>query len=312
MKQYLFGVDLGGTTVKNGIFTQSGERLHKWEIPTDLREGGAHILKDIAASLRQTAEEKGFPYKEFAGLGIGIPGTVDREGNVSSCVNLGWGFTRVKDILEGLSGLPVEVGNDADVAALGELWQGAGKGCRDLVMITLGTGVGGGVISDGRLIRGAHGFGAEVGHMCVCPTETEYCNCGKRGCLEQYCSATGIARQAEKALLQSGRESSLRQLESISAKNVFDACKEGDPFAVEQVDRFGRTLAMGMSYIACVTDPEIFVIGGGVSAAGPILTEAVMRHYGDFTYGRQRDADIVLAQLGNDAGIYGGAGLFLR
>ena len=311
MKQYIFGVDLGGTTIKLGIFTGMGELLHKWEIPTDTRDRGSRILGDIAVTCRETADRKGYPFEEFAGLGIGIPGTVDREGNVYGCVNLGWGYTRVRSVLEDLLGLPVRAGNDADVATLGEMWQGAGKGCGDLVMFTLGTGVGGGVISGGNLIRGAHGFGAEIGHMCVCPDEKEYCNCGKRGCLEQYCSASGIVHQTELALSRSDRESILRQKDPLTAKDIFDACKAGDAFAMERVDRFGRLLALGMSYVASVTDPEIIVIGGGVSAAGTILTEAVRRHYGDFSYGRQKEVRFVLAELGNDAGIYGSAGLFI-
>ncbi len=310
--KYIFGVDLGGTTVKNGIFTREGDLLYKWEIPTDVSEDGRNILPDIAASCREVSARQGYPYEQFIGLGIGVPGTVTREGNVQSCVNLGWGFTRVKEIMEDLCGLPVMVGNDADVAALGEMWQGAGKGCSDMVMVTLGTGVGGGVIVDGKLVRGAHGFGAEIGHIRIDFQEKEFCNCGKRGCLEQYCSANGIARQAKLALEGGSQESSLRKLEKITAKSVFDAAKAGDAFALEQVDHFGERMARALSYIACVTDPEMFVIGGGVSKAGPIVLDAIRRYYGENTYGRQQDVIFVIAGLENDAGIYGSAKLLIE
>lgn len=309
--KYVFGVDLGGTTVKNGIFTREGELLFQWEIPTDTREGGRRILPDIAASCRETSARQGYPYEEFIGLGIGVPGTVTRDGNVQSCVNLGWGFTKVKEILEDLTGLPVEVGNDANVAALGEMWQGAGKDCSDMVMVTLGTGVGGGVIADGKLVCGAHGFGAEIGHIRINVQENAFCNCGKRGCLEQYCSATGIAHQAELALLEDSRDSSLRKLDKITAKDVFDAAKAGDPFALGQVEIFGEYLAKALSYIACVTDPGMFVIGGGVSKAGPIILDAIKHYYGEYTYGRQKDVIFAIARLGNDAGIYGSAKLII-
>ncbi len=310
--KYVFGIDLGGTTVKNGIFTTEGQLLYKWEIPTDTSENGKSILPDIVATCKETSARQGYPYEQFIGLGIGVPGTVTREGNVQSCVNLGWGYTEVKSILEDLSGLPVMVGNDADVAALGEMWQGAGKGCSDMVMVTLGTGVGGGVIVDGKLVRGAHGFGAEIGHMRIDFQEKEFCNCGKRGCLEQYCSANGIARQAKLALEKGSQDSTLRKLKEITAKDIFDAAKAGDAFALDQMDIFGERMARALSYIACVTDPELFVIGGGVSKAGPIVIDAIKRYYGENTYGRQRDVRFVIARLENDAGIYGSAKLLIE
>ena len=310
--KYVFGIDLGGTTVKNGIFTTEGQLLYKWEIPTDTSENGKSILPDIVATCKETSARQGYPYEQFIGLGIGVPGTVTREGNVQSCVNLGWGYTEVKSILEDLSGLPVMVGNDADVAALGEMWQGAGKGCSDMVMVTLGTGVGGGVIVDGKLVRGAHGFGAEIGHMRIDFQEKEFCNCGKRGCLEQYCSANGIARQAKLALEKGSQDSTLRKLKEITAKDIFDAAKAGDAFALDQMDIFGERMARALSYIARETDPELFVIGGGVSKAGPIVIDAIKRYYGENTYGRQRDVRFVIARLENDAGIYGSAKLLIE
>ena len=313
MKKYIFGVDLGGTTVKNGIFTLEGELVHKWEIPTRTEEGGKHILSDIAVSCKAKAEELAYDYEAFLGIGIGIPGSVDKEGNVHSCINLGWGYTEVKKKLQALSGLPVEVANDADVAALGEMWMGAGKGYSDLVMITLGTGLGGGIIVDGRLVKGAHGFGGEVGHMRINMHEkVTRCNCGKPGCWELYCSATGIAREARKALRASDMPSVLREIQHITAKDVFDAAKASDAFAIGQVEQFGRRMARGISFIANVTDPAIVVIGGGVSKAGEIIIDVTRRYYPHFVYGKQKDVEFVIAQLGNDAGICGAARLLLQ
>lgn len=312
MKKYLFGVDVGGTTVKNGIFTTEGELLYKWEIPTRKENGGASILPDIAEACKAAAKEQGYAYEDFYGMGIGVPGPVNKEGMVFGCVNLGWGDKNVKEEMEQLSGLPVAVGNDANVAALGEMWQGAGKGQSDMVMVTLGTGVGGGVIVDGRLVTGAHGYGAEIGHMRINLEETEnHCNCGKYGCFEQYCSATGVANEAKKGLADSDVKSSLRAVENITAKDVFDAAKESDAFAIAQVETFGRRMAQGLSYIAGVVDPQVFVIGGGVSKAGTIITDVVKRYYGEFVYGRQKTVEFVIAELGNDAGIYGCAKLAL-
>lgn len=314
MKKYIFGVDLGGTTVKIGIFDIFGNLLHKWEIPTRSEDNGENIIPDIAASCLATAKEKGYAIEEFKGLGIGIPGAVDKNGTTPSCVNLGWGYKEVKRELEELTGIPSFVDNDANVAAYGEMWMGAGKGSTDVVMVTLGTGIGGGVIADGRLISGAHGYGAEIGHMRVNMHEKEArCNCGKYGCFEQYCSATGIANEARKALKKNPAvKSILRDLDHVSAKDVFDAAKSSDAFAIGQVEQFGRRLARGLSFVACVSDPDIFVIGGGVSKAGNIIIDVVKRYYHEFIYGNQKLVKFALAELGNDAGIYGCAKLVLQ
>ncbi|MDO4975744.1 MAG: ROK family glucokinase [Eubacteriales bacterium] len=312
MKEYIFGVDLGGTTVKIGIFNTEGNLLHKWEIPTRREENGDYILPDIAASCKATAKEQGYDMDDFKGLGIGIPGAVDKNGISPSCVNLGWGYKEVKRELEEMIGIPCFVDNDANVAAYGEMWMGAGKGSEDMVMVTLGTGIGGGVIANGRIISGAHGYGAEIGHMRINMHEKEArCNCGKYGCFEQYCSATGIANEAKKGLKDPEVKSILRDLDEITAKDVFDAVKASDAFAIGQIEQFGRRLARGLSFIAGVTDPEIFVIGGGVSKAGNIIIDVVKRYYPEFIYGNQKLVKFVLAELGNDAGIYGCAKLVL-
>ena len=231
MKKYAFGADIGGTTVKLGLFTVEGELLDKWEIPT--RTGGEYdILQDVADSCRKKMEQKGLSADTFAGIGIGVPGPVREDGSVDVCVNLGWGKKQVRDEMAAALGMAVAVANDANVAALGEMWQGGGKGYENVVMVTLGTGVGGGIIVGGKVISGAHGYGGEIGHMCINTHETEYCNCGKKGCLEQYASATGIVRMAKKALAASEEDTVLRRADSLTAKDVLDAAKFGDAFAV--------------------------------------------------------------------------------
>ncbi|HIW59373.1 MAG TPA: ROK family glucokinase [Candidatus Anaerobutyricum avicola] len=311
MKKYAFGADIGGTTVKLGLFTVEGELLDKWEIPT--RTGGEYdILQDVADSCREKMEQKGLSADTFAGIGIGVPGPVREDGSVDVCVNLGWGKKQVRDEMAAALGMAVAVANDANVAALGEMWQGGGKGYENVVMVTLGTGVGGGIIVGGKVISGAHGYGGEIGHMCINTHETEYCNCGKKGCLEQYASATGIVRMAKKALAASEEDTVLRRADSLTAKDVLDAAKFGDAFAVRLTEEFCRRLARGLSFISCVTDPDIFVIGGGVSKAGEIITKTVEKHFADFVFGSQKDTKFGLAILGNDAGIYGCAKLIIE
>lgn len=311
MKKYAFGADIGGTTVKLGLFTTEGELLEKWEIPT--RTGAEFdILKDVAASCRERMGQKALSEEDFAGIGIGVPGPVRADGSVDVCVNLGWGRKQVRDEIGAALGMPAAVGNDANVAALGEMWQGGGKGYENVVMVTLGTGVGGGIIVDGKVISGAHGCGGEIGHMTINTHETETCNCGKKGCLEQYASATGIVRMAKKALAESDEDTVLRKADTLTAKDVMDAAKFGDAFALRLLEDFARRLARGLSFISCVTDPDIFVIGGGVSKAGEIITEAVERHFQNFVFSGQKQTKFGLATLGNDAGIYGCAKLIIE
>ena len=311
MKKYAVGIDLGGTTVKLGIFTVEGQLLDKWEIVTRKEENGKHILPDIAEAVLGKLQEKGIVKDEVAGAGIGIPGPVRADGTVNGCVNLGWGVVPVKAELEALLGVPVEAGNDANVAALGESWQGGGKGYGNAVMVTLGTGVGGGVVIDGGVISGFHGYGGEIGHMMMNPDETEYCNCGKRGCLEQYASATGVVRVAKKYLAKKITQSPLRDCENLTAKDVFDAAKENDTLALEIVEDVCSTLALALSYISCTVDPEVFIIGGGVSKAGSILTDTIAKYFVNDVFGDQKKTVFAQASLGNDAGIYGSAKLVL-
>jgi glucokinase len=310
MEKVVFGVDLGGTTVKLGLFDTEGNVLDKWEIPTRKEDNGRQILPDIAQAVKEKMKEKGYSDENVSGIGIGVPGPVDSEGTIYKAANLGWGVMNINKELGALTGLTVKAGNDANVAALGEMWKGGGKGYRNMVAVTLGTGVGGGIIVDGRLLAGATGAGGEIGHIHVEDGEQEACGCGNRGCLEQYASATGVVRLAKRALAGSSQDSMLRSGE-ISAKTVFDAVKAGDTLAMEVAGKFGEYLGKGLAVVAGVVNPEIFVIGGGVSKAGPVLIDYIRKYYEPNVFHGSRNAKFALATLGNDAGIYGAAKLVL-
>lgn len=310
MAKYIFGVDVGGTSVKMGLFNMEGMAVDKWEITTRTENGGEHILPDIADSINQKIAANQYLKEDIAGIGIAVPGPVNGAGVVNKAVNLGWGVTPVKDMMERLCGIPVQVGNDANVAALGEMWKGGGQGYTSLVVVTLGTGIGGGVIVDGRLVVGADGAGGEIGHMHVMDGEEEACNCGCKGCLEQYGSATGIVRLAKRILAKTDAPSVLRETE-VTAKAVFDAVKEGDNIAEEIAKEFGGILGKGLAMIASVLNPAAFVVGGGVSKAGEILFEYIRPSFEKYAFPGSRDAKFVLATLGNDAGIYGSAKLVI-
>jgi len=309
--KYIFAVDLGGTTVKMGLFNESGEVLEKWEIVTVKDNNGAKILPDIAESIKKKAAEKNLSKEDVLGVGIGVPGPVDSKGNIFSAANLGWGNFNVSDTLSELTGYTVKTGNDANVAALGEMWMGGGKGYNSIVMVTLGTGVGGGVIVDGKIVAGAKGAGGEIGHILIDETETETCGCGKKGCLEQYASATGVVRLANRRLAKDDKASVLRT-KDVDCKAVWDAVKDCDEVAIEIADEFGRILGKGLGLIACVVNPEAFVIGGGVSKAGNIILDYVIDNFKNTTFRGCKDTDFRLATLGNDAGIYGAAKLVIE
>ncbi len=310
MAEYIFGVDVGGTSVKMGIFDVEGAVVDKWEIPTRTENGGENILPDIAESINRQMEKEQYAKEKIAGIGVAVPGPVNEDGIVNKAVNLGWGVTPVKEIMEKLCGVPVQVGNDANVAALGEMWKGGGQGYTSLVLVTLGTGIGGGVIVDGRLVTGADGAGGEIGHMHVMDGEEESCNCGCKGCLEQYGSATGIVRLAEKVLNRTQEPSVLRGTK-VTAKAVFDAVKSGDKTAITIAEEFGEILGKGFAMIASVLNPAAFVVGGGVSRAGEILFEYIRPAFERYVFPGAKNAKFVLATLGNDAGIYGSAKLVL-
>lgn len=311
MGKYAFGVDVGGTTVKLGLFNEEGGLLDKWEIPTVTEDCGKAILPDVAKSIQAKMEEKGLKEADVAGIGIGVPGPVDRNGLlVGRAVNLGWESLDIPEALGAYIKVPVKAANDANVAAFGELWQGGGKGYKNMVAVTLGTGVGGGIIVDGKLLAGATGAGGEIGHLHIQDGEEESCNCKNKGCLEQYASATGIVRLARRRLAEDEAPSVLRQGE-ISAKAVFDAVKDKDAVAIQIAERFGDYLGKGLAIVSSVVNPEVFVIGGGVSKAGEVLLGFVEPNFHKYAFPQCRGAKFVLAKLGNDAGIYGAAALVL-
>lgn len=314
MGKYVFGVDVGGTTVKLGLFDVEGTLLDKWEIPTRKEDGGEGILPDVADSIKAKMEEKNIAKAEVAGVGLGVPGPVDGEGTVYGAVNLGWGTFSIRDTLMGLLDIPVKAGNDANVAALGEMWKGGGQGCENLVAVTLGTGVGGGIIVNGAILAGALGAGGEIGHIHVEDNETERCNCGNAGCLEEYASATGVVRLTKRMLRFCDDPSVLRGLseDEISAKAVFDAVKDGDALAVKIAEQFGEYLGKCLGVIATVVNPEMIVIGGGVSKAGKILFEYITPYFYKTVFKGCGNVKFALATLGNDAGIYGSAKMVLE
>lgn len=310
MQKYVFGVDVGGTTVKIGYFDLEGNVLDKWEIPTRTEDGGKNILPDVAQSIKDKMAEKGIAQEEVAGVGAGVPGPVDGEGHVDVAVNLGWKDVQVRDELQNLLGVPAMAGNDANVAALGEMWRGGGLGCKNLVAVTLGTGIGGGIIIDGKLLTGADGAGGEIGHIHIVDDEPNACGCGNHGCLEQYGSATGVVTLAKRRLAKDDKASVLRGGE-LSAKAVFDAVKAGDEVAIDIAKEFGEILGKGLGMIASVVNPEMFVIGGGVSKAGEVLFDYIKPSYEKYVFRGSLNTRFALATLGNDAGIYGAAKLVL-
>lgn len=311
MEQVLFGIDIGGTAVKAGLFNVEGKLLNKWDFATKKTENGKDILKDVAEFIKGKMEELNLSEENILGIGVGIPGPVKDNGDVLELANLGMGYFNIEEELASLTGLKVKAGNDANVAAMGEYWMGGGKGYRNVVLLTLGTGVGGGIILNGRILAGSNGAAGEVGHIIVNEEETAKCGCNKQGCLEQYASATGIVKLAKKALSSSEEPTVLRDAKEIDARLIFDSAKSGDKVALEVVDRACHYLGLATANIAQVIDPEAFVIGGGVSKAGEILTETIKKYYNHFAMDALKNKDFKLATLGNDAGIYGAAKLIL-
>ena len=303
--RYGFGVDLGGTTVKIAYFDEQGTMIAKWEIPTVTADGGKAILPDIAASIRQFIAQKTIDPATIIGVGIGVPGPVSSKGVVNKCINLGWGVFNIAEELSNLVGFPVKAGNDANVAALGEFWKGGGQGCDNMVFVTLGTGVGGGIVVEGHLLHGAHGSGAEIGHLVLKRDETIPCNCGKYGCVEQYCSATGIVRLAKEAMESVSELSRLHRANPLTCKDIFDAGKAGDPLALQVLDQYYAYLGEFLANVCDVVDPDAVVLGGGVSKAGQMLLDGTRPYFDKYVFHAASGARFALASLGNDAGAYG-------
>lgn len=310
--KYCFGVDIGGTTVKLGLFTDKGDMLEKWEIPSNKENHGEKVPQDIATAILDKLKDRSIDKSDVLGIGMGIPGPVREDGVVMKCANLGWDVIDIGARMKELTGMKCVPANDANVAALGELFKGGAAGYKNLVFITLGTGVGGGIVIDGKSVHGVHGGGGEIGHIVVNSCETAVCGCGGHGHLEQYASATGVVRVARKKLSENDRSSLMRNYPELSAKDVFDCAKQGDELAMEAVDTMCAYLAQALSGVAATCDPEVYVIGGGVSKAGTIITDKVKQFFDDNNMNVLSGREFKLATLGNDAGMYGAAYLALN
>lgn len=314
----IIGIDLGGTSIKFGILTLEGEVQDKWSIPTNILEDGKHVVPDIIAAINHRLGLYNLDKSDFIGIGMGTPGSVNiAEGTVKAAYNLNWADTQEvgRPISEGV-GLPFILDNDANVAALGERWVGAGENNPDVVFITLGTGVGGGIIAAGELIHGVAGAGGEIGHICVEPDGFE-CTCGNRGCLETVTSATGIVRIARQFSEEYEGDSAIKAAidngDEVTSKDIFVAAESGDKFSLSVVDKFAYYLGFACANLGSTLNPDSIVIGGGVSAAGEFLREKVESYFKKYAFSTVRNTTkIKLAVLGNDAGIIGAASLALK
>lgn len=313
--KWLVGVDLGGTTTKLAFINLNGEIIEKWEIPTDVGNEGKNIITDIAKSINRQLEALGHPKENVLGVGMGAPGPVDPEtGIIYGAVNLGWKDEfHLQDLIEAETSLPAMVDNDANCAALGEMWKGAGNGAKNLVCITLGTGVGGGVIANGKAVHGVSGAAGEIGHITSIPAGGHLCNCGKSGCLETIASATGIVRLAKEAISNNSTgelAETYRQFGRITAKDVFDAAGNDDQNAIKVVNEVGFHLGLALANLASTLNPDSIIIGGGVSRAGNLLLAPIQENFQKFAFPRAASSTALdFATLGNDAGVIGAAWL---
>jgi glucokinase len=315
-EQLIVGVDLGGTTTKLAFINMGGEIIYNWEIPTDNSNEGQNITKNISNAINEKLEALSFSKDNLIGIGMGAPGPVNYEtGVILNVVNLGWKDNfPLKASLEAATSLPAAIENDANCAALGEMWKGAGNGAKDLVCVTLGTGVGGGVIANGNIVQGINGAAGEIGHITSIPDGGAACNCGKTGCLETVSSATGIVRLAMVELKKGEKAGELAQKltenGTISAKDVFDSARDGDSLAIKVLDEVSFHLGFALANIANTLNPEKIVLGGGVSKAGAILLDSVKENFAKFAFTSVRESTkLALATLGNDAGVIGAAWL---
>ncbi|WP_077601318.1 ROK family glucokinase [Oceanobacillus sojae] len=311
MNELLAGVDIGGTSVKIGFITKKGIIQEKWEIPTDLTNDGVNIISDIWKSIESKLQALSLDHSSIKGIGVGAPGFVDAHaGIITEAVNIGWKDMHLAEELEKLAGVPVYAENDANIAVLGENWVGAGNQSRNLIAITLGTGVGGGIIANGSILNGVNGMAGEIGHIEV--MENGYpCNCGKKGCLETIASATGIVRQAMEKI-HTNPESLLAKLFKaeghVSAQNVFELAKQGDQASKEIIEYTTDVLGKAMANMSMIINPSNILIGGGVSNAGDYLIDALTKAFRKHALPKVSEVcTIKTCQLGNDAGIIGGA-----
>lgn len=315
-EKWLAGIDIGGTSIKLAFFTETGELVHKWEIPTNKDNRGMAIISEVGDSVQSKLIELHGDVSPLVAAGVGAPGPVDTDkGLLFEAVNIGWQDNfPLRDLMQSALNVPVAIDNDANVAALGEMWKGAGKGSKDLICITLGTGVGGGIIYKGDIVHGSKGAAGEVGHITSVSNGGYMCNCGKTGCLETVASATGVVRTALDKLKVYDGESLLKPIVessgTVTAKDVFDAAAKGDKLANEIVELLADYLGIALANSSAILNPEKIVIGGGVSKAGDILLTPLRAKYKKYAFKPiAENTEISLAELGNDAGIVGAAWL---
>lgn len=318
MNRKIIGIDLGGTTTKFAILTPEGEVQQKWSIDTNILEEGSLIVPNIIESINHHLDLFNMKKEDFIGIGMGTPGSVDRaKGTVIGAYNLNWKTLQpVRQQIEEGTGIKFTMDNDANVAALGERWKGAGENNPDVIFITLGTGVGGGIVADGNLLHGVAGCAGEIGHITVDPTGFE-CTCGKRGCLETVSSATGVVRVARQLAEEYAGDSALKaQLDDgqeVTSKDVFEFAQADDQLALMVVDKVCFYLGLACGNLGNTLNPSSIVIGGGVSAAGEFLRSRVQKYFEEFTFPQvQESTKIKLAELGNEAGVIGAASLALQ
>ena len=314
MDQWLVGVDLGGTTTKFAFISEDGDILHRWTIPTDVSNAGKNIIPDISCSILHELNEHNQTTSNVKGIGVGAPAFMNMEtGYIYEAINLGWKNVDIKSELEQRLMLPVVIDNDANVAAIGEMWKGAGIGSRDLLCITIGTGIGGGIIINGEIVHGTNGMAGEIGHITVNPKNGLLCNCGKHGCLETISSATGMVRQVISEIdhhPESLLFAPFKHNAQITAKMIVQAALKNDAFALKIIDTSSYYLALAVANIANTINPSSIVIGGGVSKAGSLLLDSIQKYFNQFALTRvQLGAELAIATLGNDAGVFGAAWL---
>ncbi len=309
--KYAIGVDVGGTFIKFGLVNEDGVIVAKDKIPTRREDVDPMLYYDIRDAVNAILEKAGVDAGDCLGIGIGLPGVVLSDGQLLGLTNINIGAVNIVSIMEEITGMHVRAANDANLAALGEMWVGGGSGYKDIVLLTLGTGLGGGVVVNGKLLFGTDGAGGEIGHLPIVEPEDEplACGCGKHGCLEQYASATGIVRMARRVLEASDKPSMLRDMEDLSAKNIKEAAKSGDELAIEVIERVCKILGKGLATVACVTNPQAFILGGGVAIGGEIIADTTKKYFQQYCYFPAKETPILLATLGNDAGLIGAARL---
>lgn len=309
--KYAFGVDIGGERIRLSYLDETGRLLEKWTVETPRGQGTNQMLSVIAEQIEAYMSENGIFEDNVAGIGVGIPGPVNSSGTVNKCVNLGWGMFNIDRALSGLTGLNVVATNIANAAALGECWMGSGRHCANLFYVSVNTGVGGAIIANGHLISGAHGGGGEIGHMIVNRQETESCTCGNKGCLEQYCSPSGIVRVAKRHLAAGASLSPLRLKRNLTHEDVFAAAAKGDKAAKEILEKVYTYAGEMIANVCAVTNPDTVILGGQLTRFGRPVLEGIARQFQKYVFHANREVRFELATLGEDGALYGAARLAL-